>query len=732
MIQPLKINKKVDNDAKLAQIIKENIPAYEYMSADEVNSMVGKINEMVPAINVSNGGFQGTLSVNEKRVDSGFYIPTESGIFINADNIQVDLSQGINFVTYDGDKWEVAVVPIVADGQIEEGNMGFVSGGEVYSKGFLNEEDQDFSSLGRNKFDYKKVKKGFYLADDKIIRRENAIISHIIDLSDNPTKTIAVSGLALKSRWSFHYQFLNKNDEVIEFGYISESLTKLTIPYNSKEIVGYRMTVFSDKAEENESLNTIMIEFGSVFHEFEEYQRVVKTLFRTPIESTYATKCKDVAEKNTDIINLLYLENSKKTIKFLDKEKTFEQNFNTVYHTDSLLGFIRSGFFGKINSLSCYLCVGDNTEEEFEMKIGYTHEFKNGIKEEEVVILTSKKLYKKDYKKNTFDLLTFNFNEVTIPFNKNLIVFFTTPIKLPLFNLTNSDFDENDYKLLYKTKGSSQFGYGYAYSTGIEVSYSSSLFFSKKVVFIADSITAHTNSWAYQAARKLKFDLVNLSISGARYQDFTNTTFDFSSQLDSNSPNNTVFNQVCRLAQKITPKGEQIKWAHPITKNEFNVPIDIAVGSGELERVDLIVLAAGTNDSKYNTENAYLEYVKYDYPNYDRKVHMVTGLMWAIESIKCIAPNVQIIISTPIQSNPTGSRRFEITKQKRDRIVEVANYYGITVIDSFFESGISEKFETNDGENGKYLYDGLHPNDQGKKLMGNFLVKKIRTEINIE
>lgn len=132
MIQPLKINKKTDNDAKLAQIIKENIPAYEYMSADEVNSMVGKINEMVPAINVSNGGFQGTLSVNEKRVDSGFYIPTESGTFINADNVKVDLSQGINFVTYDGDKWEVAIVPIIADGQIEEGNMGFVSGGTVY------------------------------------------------------------------------------------------------------------------------------------------------------------------------------------------------------------------------------------------------------------------------------------------------------------------------------------------------------------------------------------------------------------------------------------------------------------------------------------------------------------------------------------------------------------------------------------------------------------------------
>lgn len=166
MIQPLKIKRKTDNDAKIAQIVRENIPATEYMSADEVNSMVGKINEMVPAINVSNGGFQGPLSINEKRVDSGFYIPTQSGIYINADNVVVDLSQGINFVTYDGDKWDVAVVPIEMTqfvekeslnkpfgiatldangrliqpeiGKIEKDNMGLISGRETFNERISN------------------------------------------------------------------------------------------------------------------------------------------------------------------------------------------------------------------------------------------------------------------------------------------------------------------------------------------------------------------------------------------------------------------------------------------------------------------------------------------------------------------------------------------------------------------------------------------------------------------
>ncbi|HEY4543616.1 MAG TPA: hypothetical protein VIG40_03135 [Tissierellaceae bacterium] len=145
MIQPLKIVRKEDNDAKIAQIIKENIPANQVTSADDINAMVAKINEIVPAINVSNGGFQGQLAINEKRVDSGFYIPTESGTFINADNVVVDLSQGINFVTYDGDKWDVAVVPIVADGKVEEGNVGFVNGNSVRLKfKDLEDKSQDF------------------------------------------------------------------------------------------------------------------------------------------------------------------------------------------------------------------------------------------------------------------------------------------------------------------------------------------------------------------------------------------------------------------------------------------------------------------------------------------------------------------------------------------------------------------------------------------------------------
>lgn len=161
MLQPLKINKKVDNDAKVAQIIKENIPTAEYMSADEVNAMVAKINEMVPAINVSNGGFQGTLSINEKRVDSGFYIPQDDGKYINAGDVVVDRSKGIHFVTFDGDKWDVAVVPIVADGKVEEGNVGFVSGGEVYghiASNKLLSNNQNLSNV--NLFN----KVGYYLS----------------------------------------------------------------------------------------------------------------------------------------------------------------------------------------------------------------------------------------------------------------------------------------------------------------------------------------------------------------------------------------------------------------------------------------------------------------------------------------------------------------------------------------------------------------------------------------
>lgn len=53
-----------------------------------------------------------------------------------------------------------------------------------------------------------------------------------------------------------------------------------------------------------------------------------------------------------------------------------------------------------------------------------------------------------------------------------------------------------------------------------------------------------------------------------------------------------------------------------------------------------------------------------------------------------------------------------------DELRKMAHRYNFIVIETTFESGIIKDFEVSGGE-GRYLYDGLHPNIEGQKLIAN-------------
>lgn len=188
--------------------------------------------------------------------------------------------------------------------------------------------------------------------------------------------------------------------------------------------------------------------------------------------------------------------------------------------------------------------------------------------------------------------------------------------------------------------------------------------------------------------------------------------------------NNTAFNQILRLAQKLTPLGDPIVITNPISGESFTVPTGTAVGTGDFQQPDLIVIAMGTNDEVFDYPETILRYKDFPVTKINRTENLVAGMRWFIEMLINLCPNAQIIFSTPIQSNPTGSRRFVITKTKRARIVEVCNYYATPYIDAFTESGIAEKWEVASAQ-GRYLSDGLHPDDNGKALMARFMKKRI-------
>lgn len=139
-IEKLQIGKKEDNPTRTAQIIKAGLPAKQYLTAAESNAVVAKINEMIPEVNVGVSGFQGKIKISDIKTDIGFYFPEESGVYSHAGNINVDISQGINHLLFDGEKWDKIVVPLEANGKVSEGDKSAVNGGEVFSKTMIVEK----------------------------------------------------------------------------------------------------------------------------------------------------------------------------------------------------------------------------------------------------------------------------------------------------------------------------------------------------------------------------------------------------------------------------------------------------------------------------------------------------------------------------------------------------------------------------------------------------------------
>lgn len=91
-------------------------------------------------------------------------------------------------------------------------------------------------------------------------------------------------------------------------------------------------------------------------------------------------------------------------------------------------------------------------------------------------------------------------------------------------------------------------------------------------------------------------------------------------------------------------------------------------------------------------------------------------------------PTSRIIIMTPLHRtgdtdatyNEFGIRRCCDLKGYVDAIREVAQYYSLPVLDLFKDSGLQPEVEA---INERFFADGLHPNDEGHKVLSD-LVKK--------
>lgn len=255
---------------------------------------------------------------------------------------------------------------------------------------------------------------------------------------------------------------------------------------------------------------------------------------------------------------------------------------------------------------------------------------------------------------------------------------------------------------------------------------------SLKYLILGDSITAENYSWTNLFARLVNAEkLTNLAVAGAHWNDYYRdgidvTEIDLSGNFDDGSgdtKNNVIFNQVLRFAQKITPKGEIISFTHPKTGETFTIPSDKGLGTEEIEIPNIIIIACGINDATQVGESGVGDFnsIILQTWNEQKRQYLFSSIRWAVESLKILAPDARIFLATPLYSTYYTA---EIVDTIRDAIIKMGKYAGCSNPINLSDAGISLLFE-NHQSNGKYLEDGLHPNNRGRLLLARYYAQNI-------
>lgn len=255
---------------------------------------------------------------------------------------------------------------------------------------------------------------------------------------------------------------------------------------------------------------------------------------------------------------------------------------------------------------------------------------------------------------------------------------------------------------------------------------------SLKYLILGDSITAENYSWTNLFARLVNAEkLTNLAVAGAHWNDYYRdgidvTEIDLSGNFDNGSgdtKNNVIFNQILRFAQKITPKGEIISFTHPKTGETFTIPSDKGLGTEEIEIPNIIIIACGINDATQVGESGVGDFnsIISQTWNKQKRQYLFSSIRWAVESLKILAPDARIFLATPLYSTYYTA---EIVDTIRDAIIKMGKYAGCSNPINLSDAGISLLFE-NHQSNGKYLEDGLHPNNRGRLLLARYYAQNI-------
>ncbi|RDU21946.1 GDSL-type esterase/lipase family protein [Anaerosacchariphilus polymeriproducens] len=207
----------------------------------------------------------------------------------------------------------------------------------------------------------------------------------------------------------------------------------------------------------------------------------------------------------------------------------------------------------------------------------------------------------------------------------------------------------------------------------------------KKFLFMGDSITANPNGYISYVANILGITTTNMAVNGATWRDRNDST-------------NTIYSQLKNVVE-----------------NQQNyIP-------------DAIVISAGTNDSIatiYSADTLYTAMEPF-YTNAGGVVNLETvdrknifgATRYVVETLKKIYPNADIFLLSPIQS-AINVKDYKVALSTGIILQEVAKRLSVNFIDCN-NCGIT----TMNAD--LTLVDGLHPNDTGAKLHGQYVANKI-------
>lgn len=243
---------------------------------------------------------------------------------------------------------------------------------------------------------------------------------------------------------------------------------------------------------------------------------------------------------------------------------------------------------------------------------------------------------------------------------------------------------------------------------------------NKRILFLGDSITALNTTdrgWVKYFNEIIEPSLfVNLAVNGARLSNNEEVEFDGNPVF---LGDNTDYDQnvVCNQVEKV------LRAKDPNNKNYSYNP--------DFEAFDLIFIAAGTNDT-FTKEKCDIDAVEEQFvtegfilPSEEVDCYTWPGAMrYIYENLDRLYPNAKICFCSPIQA-VEEIRPYNSILYKRNLMASVCDIISDVEFIDTFNCGICGIYEKS-GENGRDLIDGLHPNVNGAKKIGEYNARAVK------